>query len=122
GAVDEDGDVERKEEDAVDAGDPGQGELASGQRGGRQEDAEPRIALPEAVDERPRGERLADRDRVNPDGGVAVDVDADRQPAHALGHAPYVLAVPQGLVEKPRRKRRGGTQDSQRVQRVHGYR
>jgi hypothetical protein len=57
---------------------------------------------------------------MNPDGRVAVEVEADGQPSHPLAEAPDVLSVADGLIQEPRRQRHGQDQDDQRVQQVHG--
>ena len=79
----------------------------------------PGIALAQIREQRPRGQRLAHRDGVNPDRLVAVEIEADRQIAHPLGEAADVLPVPDRLIQEPRRQHDRQNDDGQRVERVH---
>ncbi len=49
--------------------------------------------------QRPRRQHLAHRDRVDPDRAVAVEVQVDGQPAHALAEGAQVLARGAALPE-----------------------
>ena len=85
-------------------------------------DPQLRIAVAKIADERPRGQRLADRHRVNPDRLVAVEVEADGELSHALGQAADVLPVANRLVEKPRREHHSDEDHDECVERVHDRR
>ena len=78
-AADDERPVEREIEDGVDVLQAAPRDLLSGDRRGRQEQPEARIARLQVGGERARRQRLADRDGVDPDRLFAVDVERDRQ-------------------------------------------
>ena len=73
--------------------------------------------------ERPGRQHFTDRDRVDPDRLVRVDVERYRQVPEPLPEARDILAVPHRLVQQVRRHRRKEEDDENAVNRVHqGYR
>ena len=87
-------------------------------RGG-QEQAQARIAGLEVLGEGPRGQRLANRHRVDPDRFLAVDVEGNRQVTEALAEAADVLLVADRLVHEVRRHDDEENQRQQAVREVH---
>ena len=102
-AADDERPVEREIEHGVDVLQAAPRHLLAGDRRRRQEEAKPRIARLEVGDERPGRQRLADRDGVNPDRLLAVEVERDRQVAEPLPQAADVLLVANRLIEEVRR-------------------
>lgn len=85
--------VDREVADAVDGLEPRLGDGLSGGGGGGDKDLEGRIALAQTRQERPGRDGLAHRHGVDPDGRVAIDVDADGDPSEPFGEAADVLAM-----------------------------
>ena len=75
--------VEWKIEDGIDVLQAAPRHLLPGHRRGGEEEAKARVARPEVGHEGAGGQRLADRDGVNPDRFLAVDIERDRQVAEA---------------------------------------
>ncbi len=92
---------------------------APGRRHVREQDAVARMARGEGLDDGRRGARFPDRHGVDPDRFVAVEVEADRQHAHALREAADVLAVPERLIGEPRGQDDRQHDDGGRVEQVH---
>ena len=78
-------------------------QLLSRARRRRDEEAKPGIAGLQLVGQRPRCEHLADRDRVNPNRRLAIEVERNRERAETLAEAAGIFLPPQGLIEEPRR-------------------
>ena len=114
--------VERKIEDGVHVPQAAPGDLLPGHRRRRKEQPQVRIADLEIFGERPRGQRLADRHGMNPNGLLAVDVEGDRQAAEALPEAPDVLLVADRLIDKVRRDDDKDEQRERAIQQIHGAR
>ena len=112
--------IEREVEHLVHVVDVPARHLLPGHRRRGQEDAKPGIALAQLRQQRPRGQHLADRHRVDPDRLVAVEVERQRQVAEPLRQAADVLAVTDRLVEEVRRHDQEEQHDQDAVQRVHG--
>ena len=117
-ARDGDGPVERKVEHAIDVGQLLR-DLLARHRGGGEINLQRGKPLFEVGEQRARGERLSDRDRVNPDGGFAVDIERERQVAETLADAANVLAMPHRLKNQVRRRNQQEDEAEQTVERVH---
>ena len=77
-AADDEREVEREIKHRVDVLHVAPRDLVSGDRRGRQKEAEARIARLQVGDQRTGGERLTHRHGVNPDRFLAVDVQRNR--------------------------------------------
>jgi hypothetical protein len=117
-AVDGEGPVVRKIEDAVDVGQLLRHRL-SGHRGGGEIDLQRGKPLFEVGEQRARGERFPDRDGVNPDGRFAVDVECQWQVAETLADAANVFAMPHCLKNQVGRRDQQEDEAQQTVERVH---
>ena len=111
--------VEREVEHAVDMLQALPRHLLPGDRRRRQEQAQPRILRLEIGRQRARGQRLADRDGMNPDRLLAVDVERDRQEAQPLPQAADVFLVADRLIHEIRRHDDEDGQRQQAVGEVH---
>ena len=121
-ALDDEPEVEREIEDLIDVLQLLRGDLLPGHGRRRQEDPQARVALAQLGQQRPRGQHLADRDGVDPDRAVAIQVERHGQIAHALLEAGDVLPVADGLVQQVRRHHDEERDDEDAVGRVHAGR
>jgi hypothetical protein len=112
--------VEREVEDTVDIGHAALGHLLAREGRGGEEDAQLRITATELADQRPNRHHLADRDRMNPDRFVPVEIERHRQIAEPLTEAADVLVVPQRLIQEVRREDHGDEERDNAVKEVHG--
>ena len=71
-------------------------------------------------DQRPGGQHLPHRDRVDPDRAVAVDVEVDGQPPHPLAERPEVLAGGPPLPEEPREGEDEAEGEDDAIEEIHG--
>src|SRR5262249_11262415 len=93
--------VERRVEEPVDPAHALLGDAVPAHGRGREEHPQPRESRLQLVDQRPRGEALADRHGVDPDRAVAVHVQVDGQPPHPLAERAEVLARAPPLPQEP---------------------
>ena len=111
--------VERKVEDLVDVLQAVPRDLLPRHRRRGQEEAVARVALAQLRQQRPRGQHLADRHGVDPDGLLAVEIERDRQVAEPLPQAADVLPVPHRLPGEVRRHDKEERDDQDAVEGVH---
>ncbi len=95
--------VEGEIEDRVGGGQAAARDLLAGNRGRRHEQSKARITRFEVGGKRARGQRLADRDGMDPDRFLVVDVEGDRQKTEPLPQAGDVLLIADRLVDEVRR-------------------
>ena len=117
--VDDEAEIERKVEHLVDVLEAVARDLLPGHRRGRQVEAEARVALLELRQQRAGRQHFPDRDRVNPDGLLAVQVEGDRQVPQPLLQAADVLPVAHRLPGQVRRHHEEESDDQDTVKGVH---
>ena len=118
-ARDERRQVERGVERGVDQGAEAARDLLPGRRRRREQPPVSRIGVPQRREERPGGERLADRDRVHPDGRPPLRIDGARQPAAPLAQVAERLAVAPGRPGDGRQAEQDVQEQQRVVQQVH---
>jgi hypothetical protein len=69
--------------------------------------------------QRPRSQKLADRNDVQPDGSAAVRACGFRKPAKALFKTAGILAVTEGLIKEMRQQDEKQKPKSEAVKKVH---
>ncbi len=117
-APDDEGPVEREVEHAVQVLDVPR-HLLPRDRRRREKEAQARIAALEVGGERARGQRFADRHRVDPDGLFAIDVEGERKKSQTLAQAADVLLVANRLVQKVRRHQNEDDERQQAIGEIH---
>jgi hypothetical protein len=122
GAAHDEGEIERKVEHLVDVLEIVAGDLLAGHGRRGQEQAQLRVPLAELGQQRARGQHFADRDGVNPDRFVGVEVERNRQVTHPLREAADVFAVTHRLVHERRRHHGKERHDEHAVEYVHDVR
>jgi hypothetical protein len=90
----------------------------AGLRRRRDDERVARIFFGEGARERPRRLRLADRDAVKPDDGLAPCVEL-RQHTRALDQARRVLPVPQRVEHEPRQQHEDADAEEDAVEKIH---
>jgi hypothetical protein len=118
-AADDELEIEGKEKDPVHLLKMRTRHLLPGHRRRRYEQAKSWIACTQVGYERARRQHFADRDGMNPDGVVGIQVERQRQIAEPLRQAADVLPVPDCLIQKVRRRQHEDRENRDGVQDVH---
>ena len=99
-APDDERPIEGEVEDGVGVRETAARDLLARDRRCRDKKSEPRIPGLQIRGEGPGGQRLADRDRMNPDRLFAIDVECNREKSEALAEAADVFLIPNRLIQK----------------------